>query len=59
VHDLVIMAITGHKTMTIFKRYNSVSGEELRSAGEKIGDRGDLYGDHANLDIGNMGLGKT
>jgi integrase len=32
-----IMAATGHKTMTVFKRYNTVSKEELRAlVGEKI-----------------------
>ena len=30
-HDyLRIMAATGHKTMTVFKRYNTVSKEELK-----------------------------
>jgi integrase len=37
-HDYFrIMAATGHKTMTVFKRYNTVSKEELRTlVGEKI-----------------------
>jgi hypothetical protein len=37
-HDYFrIMAATGHKTMTVFKRYNTVSQEELRAlVGEKI-----------------------
>ena len=37
-HDYFrIMAATGHKTMTVFKRYNTVSREELRAlVGEKI-----------------------
>jgi hypothetical protein len=31
------MGATGHKTMTVFKRYNTVSKEELKAlAGEKI-----------------------
>jgi integrase len=31
-HDyLRIMAATGHKTMTVFKRYNTVNKEELKS----------------------------
>jgi len=31
-HDYFrIMAATGHKTMTVFKRYNTVSKEELKS----------------------------
>jgi integrase len=33
-----IMAATGHKTMTVFKRYNTVSKEALTAlVGEKIG----------------------
>ena len=37
-HDYFrIMAATGHKTMTVFKPYNTVSKEELRAlVGEKI-----------------------
>ena len=37
-HDYFrIMAATGHKTMTVFKRYNTESQEELRAlVGEKI-----------------------
>ena len=37
-HDYFrIMAATGHKTMTVFKRYNTVSKEELKAlVGEKI-----------------------
>jgi integrase len=37
-HDYFrIMAATGHKTMTVFKRYNTLSKEELRAlVGEKI-----------------------
>ncbi|MFP3866817.1 MAG: tyrosine-type recombinase/integrase [Desulfobacteraceae bacterium] len=37
-HDYFrIMAATGHKTMNVFKRYNTVSREELKSlVGEKI-----------------------
>lgn len=50
VHDLVIMAITGHKTPVMFKRYNSISEDELNAAAEKIGSRGDLYGDHGSLE---------
>ncbi len=36
-HDYFrIMAATGHKTMSVFKRYNPVSKEELRAlVGEK------------------------
>jgi integrase len=37
-HDYFrIMAATGHKTMTVFKRYSTVSKEELKAlVGEKI-----------------------
>jgi integrase len=37
-HDYFrIMAASGHKTMTVFKRYNTVSKEELKAlVGEKI-----------------------
>ena len=37
-HDYFrIMAATGHKTMTVFKRYNTVSQEELRAlVGENL-----------------------
>ncbi len=37
-HDYFrIMAATGHKTMTVFKRYNTESKEELKAlVGEKI-----------------------
>jgi integrase len=32
--DMVIMAITGHKTMTVFMRYDTVSEEDLKGAVE-------------------------
>jgi integrase len=37
-HDYFrIMAATGHKTMSVFKRYNTVSREELKALmGEKM-----------------------
>jgi len=44
VHDLVIMAITGHKTPAMFMRYNTISREELMVAAGKIGSHGHLYG---------------
>ncbi len=35
-HDYFrIMAATGHKTMTVFKRYNTVSKEELKALVEE------------------------
>ena len=36
VHDSVIMAITGHKTLAMFHRYNSVSQEEIKVAVEAL-----------------------
>ena len=36
-HDLIIMAITGHKTMSMFHRYSSVGSDELKAAVDKIG----------------------
>ena len=59
VHDPVIMAITGHKTMSMFRRYNSISGEELRAAAQKIGDEWTLSGHSENSDTVNDGLGKV
>jgi integrase len=59
VHDLVIMAITGHKTMSMFRRYNSISGEELRAAAEKIGNEWTLSGHSEKSDTINKGLGKA
>jgi len=32
IHDFVIMAITGHKTMSVFRRYNTVDIEDLKKA---------------------------
>jgi hypothetical protein len=49
VHDLVIMAITGHKTPAMFMRYNTVSREELMTAARKIGRDGHLYGHPTNF----------
>lgn len=35
-HDYFrIMAVSGHKTMNVFKRYNTVSKEELRALVEE------------------------
>jgi integrase len=36
VHDSVIMTITGHKTLSMFYRYNSVSQEEMKAAVEVL-----------------------
>lgn len=45
-----IMAASGHKTMHVFKRYNTVSREELKAlAGGKNSTNGDLYGDQNKL----------
>ncbi|MDI6854531.1 MAG: tyrosine-type recombinase/integrase [Deltaproteobacteria bacterium] len=56
-HDYFrIMAATGHKTLSVFKRYNTVSKEELKALvggsrqGEKTGSDRHLYGHHENLD---------
>jgi hypothetical protein len=57
VHNLVIMAITGHKITAMFMRYNTVSMEELKAAAGKLGRRGDLYGDHAALETRNEASG--
>jgi integrase len=45
-HDYFrIMAASGHKTMHVFKRYNTVSKEELKTlVGEKNGSDGHLFG---------------
>jgi hypothetical protein len=51
------MAATGHKTLSVFKRYNSVSKAELRAlVGEKIGNDGHQYGHHGNKDTGQEAL---
>jgi len=35
------MAVSGHKTMNVFKRYNTVSKDELRALVGEIGVRMD------------------
>jgi integrase len=45
-HDYFrIMAATGHKTMTVFKRYNTVSKEELKSLAQGNLETNDTYND--------------
>jgi integrase len=39
-----IMKITGHKSLTMFKRYTTINREDLRAAVEKIGSHGHQYG---------------
>ena len=55
-HDFFrIMAISGHKTMNVFKRYNTVSKEELRALAGKFGNDGHLYGHQESSRPGNGG----
>ena len=35
IHDFVTMAITGHKTMEMFQRYNTVDEADLNTAIQK------------------------
>lgn len=51
-HDYFrIMAATGHKTLSVFKRYNTVSKEELKAlVGEKTGSDGHQYGHQGMMD---------
>jgi integrase len=45
-HDYFrIMAATGHKTMSVFKRYNTVSRDELKALVEKNPEANDTYND--------------
>ena len=37
VHDSVIMDITGHSTMEMFQRYNTVDAEDTREALKQYG----------------------
>ncbi len=39
VHDFVIMAITGHTTFEMFKRYNKVDREDLKNGINSIGKK--------------------
>jgi len=41
VHDHVIMAITGHKTRSVFRRYDTVDTEDLLDAVQRGDTRGD------------------
>jgi hypothetical protein len=36
VHDTVIMQITGHSDLAMFRRYNLVDAEEAAQAGDKL-----------------------
>ena len=36
VPERVAMAISGHKTQTVFKRYNIVSGRDIKEAANKL-----------------------
>ena len=50
VPQTVIMKITGHKTLAMFKRYRAVSRDEMQEAVKKIGRVGAQIGAHANLE---------
>jgi integrase len=43
-----IMKITGHKTLTMFKRYTTITTEDLRAAMDKISLDGHQYGHQAH-----------
>jgi integrase len=59
VHDLVIMAITGHKTISMFRRYNSVSREELKAAADRIGNEWTQNGHSTKMEAVNEGFSKA
>jgi integrase len=45
-----IMKITGHKTLTMFKRYTTINNEDLKAAVMKIKADGHQYGHQAKFD---------
>jgi integrase len=47
-----IMKIAGHKTLTMFKRYTTISTEDLKAAVDKISLDGHQYGHQADLSPG-------
>ena len=45
-----IMAITGHKTFSVFQRYNNMSADDLREVVEALGSVGASHTSDAALD---------
>ena len=57
-HDYFrIMAVTDHKIMSVFKRYNTVSRDELRALVDEKMDHGHQYG-HLPSDRNKKGAGR-
>jgi hypothetical protein len=48
VPEKVAMAISGHKTRSVFERYNITSGKDVAGAGRKL----ELFHDQAGRDLG-------
>ena len=65
--DTVTMKITGHKTRSIFDRYNITSEEDLRIAAEKIAEAyqdnqvpvHEVYHDFITIETNGKNLGQT